>query len=239
MEDKTPIVFYETEDGITKISVMMNNDTVWLSQSQMAELFDRDRSVISKHIQNIFTEGELDEKSNVQNLHITNSDKPITLYSLDVIISVGYRVKSQRGTKFRIWANKVLKDYMLKGFSLDDDRLNDGNSRYFKELLQRVRDIRSSERNLYQQVTDIYSTAIDYNVNSPLTKDFFSTVQNKMHYAVHMHTAAEIVYERVDSKKPYVGMANFKGNYVTKSDFTVAKNYLSEHELRVLNLIVS
>lgn len=238
-ETKNPIVIYQTEDGITKISVPIDEDTVWLTQAQMAELFQRDISVISRHIKNIFEEKELEEKSNLQNLQIANSDKPITLYSLDVIISVGYRVKSQRGIQFRIWANKILKEYMLKGFSLDDDRLKEGNSRYFKELLQRVRDIRTSERNLYQQVTDIYSTAVDYDANSQITRDFFATVQNKMHYAAHKHTAAEVIYERVDSNKPNVGMTNFKGNYITKDDVRVAKNYLTEYELQVLNLIVS
>lgn len=233
------MIIYQTEDGLTKIYVTLEGDTVWLSQAQMAELFERDVSVISRHIANIFDEGELDMKSNLQNLQIANSDKPIKLYSLDVIISVGYRVKSLRGTQFRIWANKVLKAYLIKGFSLNDDLLKDGRSRYFRELLQRVRDIRSSERNLYQQVTDIYATAIDYDPASPLTQTFFATVQNKLHYAAHQHTAAEVIYDRVDHNKPNVGMLSFKGEYATKEDVKIAKNYLNEKELQVLNLLVS
>ena len=239
-ETKNPIVIYQTEDGITKISVPIDEDTVWLTQAQMAELFDKSKSTINEHINNIYEEGELDIKETMRKFGNSEfSSKPTNYYSLDVIISVGYRVKSQRGTQFRIWANKILKEYMLKGFSLDDDRLKDGNSRYFKELLQRVRDIRTSERNLYQQVTDIYATAVDYDANSQITRDFFATVQNKMHYAAHKHTAAEVIYERVDSNKPNVGMTNFKGNYVTRDDVRVAKNYLTEYELQVLNLIVS
>ena len=168
-------------------------------------------------------------------LQIANSDKLIALYSLDVIISVGYRVKSLRGTQFRIWTNSILKKYITKGFALDDNRLKDGGGRYFKELIQRVRDI----RNLYQQITDIYATAIDYDPKADITHKFFATVQNKMHYAVHKHTAAEIIYDRVDVKKTYVGMTSFKGNYVTKQDVGVAKNYLSEKELQIMQLIVS
>ena len=238
--EQSSIVFYKTEDGSTKVSVKIDDDTVWLTQEQMAELFDKAKSTINEHIKNIYLEGELKESDTMRKFGNSEfSTKPTNYYNLDVIISVGYRVKSLRGTQFRIWANKVLKEYLIKGFSLDDDRLKNGNSRYFKELLQRVRDIRSSERNLYQQVTDIYATSVDYNPGSQLTRDFFSAVQNKLHYAVHKHTAAEIIYNRVDSKKPYVGMTNFKGNYVTKSDVKIAKNYLSETELTKLNLIVS
>ena len=240
MSDKSEIIIYQTEDGLTKIDVRLEDDTVWLTQAEMAELFQKNVSTISRHIQNIFEEGELQKsESNLRFLQIANSDKPIALYSLDVIISVSYRVKSLRGTQFRIWANSILKEYITKGFALDDNRLKDGGGRYFKELIQRVRDIRTSERNLYQQITDIYATAIDYDPKADITHKFFATVQNKMHYAVHKHTAAEIIYDRVDAKKTYVGMTSFKGNYVTKQDVGVAKNYLSEKELQIMQLIVS
>ena len=240
MNEKSEIIIYQTDDGLTKIDVRLDEDTVWLTQAEMAELFQKNVSTISRHIQNVFEEGELQRnESNLRFLQIASSDKPIALYSLDVTISVGYRVKSLRGTQFRIWANRVLKEYITKGFALDDDRLKEGGGRYFKELLQRVRDIRTSERNLYQQVTDIYATSIDYNPKAEITRKFFATVQNKMHYAVHSHTAAEIIFERSDAEKPYVGMTSFKGNYVTKDDVKVAKNYLSEKELQIMRLIVS
>ena len=240
MNEKSEIIIYQTDDGLTKIDVRLDEDTVWLTQAEMAELFQKNVSTISRHIQNVFEEGELQKnESNLRFLQIASSDKPIALYSLDVTISVGYRVKSLRGTQFRIWANRVLKEYITKGFALDDDRLKEGGGRYFKELLQRVRDIRTSERNLYQQVTDIYATSIDYNPKAEITRKFFATVQNKMHYAVHSHTAAEIIFERSDAEKPYVGMTSFKGNYVTKDDVKVAKNYLSEKELQIMRLIVS
>ncbi len=241
MKNDSEIIIYQTEDGVTKIDVTLSDETVWLTANQMADLFQRDKSVISRHINNIFNEGELNRDSVVAKIATTASDGKeyqVFYYNLDVIISVGYRVKSLRGTQFRIWATKRLNEYIRKGFVLDDDRLK-GGSRYFKELLQRVRDIRSSERNLYQQVTDIYATSIDYNPNAELTREFFATVQNKMHYAVHQHTAAEVIHDRVDRNKPYVGMTNFKGKYVTKDDVKIAKNYLSEKELQVLNLLVS
>lgn len=182
-QQNSEIILYQTKDGQTKLQVKMNQETVWLAQEQMAELFQRDRSVITKHISNIFEEKELDESSNVHFLHIPNSDKPVKLYNLDVIISVGYRVKSLRGTQFRIWATQRLKEYIIKGFALDDERLKQGGgrARYFEELLQRIRDIRSSERNFYQKVTDIYATSADYRVDDKLTKQFFAAVQNKMH----------------------------------------------------------
>lgn len=239
-ENPTSMIIYQTEDGKTKIDVHLEDETVWLTQAEMSELFQREISTISRHIRNIFSEGELSpNESNLRFLQIATSDKPVAFYSLDVIISVGYRVKSIRGTQFRIWANSILKEYIIKGFSLNDEKLKNGGGRYFKELLQRVRDIRSSERNLYQQVTDIYATSVDYDPKAQITRDFFATVQNKMHYAVHKHTAAEIIYDRVDSEKPYVGMTGFKGNYVTKDDVRIAKNYLSEKELQIMNLIVS
>lgn len=234
------IVMYQTEDGLTKIEVEFENDTVWLSQSQMAELFQRDRTVISKHIKNIFEERELDEKSNVQNLHVANSDKPVMYYSLDVIISVGYRVKSIRGTQFRIWANGVLKEYLRKGFAMNDDLLKQaGGGGYFKELLERIRDIRSSEKVFYRQVLDLFATSEDYNANSPEAAKLFKVIQNKMHWATHGHTASELIFERADSNKPFMGLTTFKGKRPIKSEVDNAKNYLTEQELGVLNRLVS
>lgn len=242
MDNNNKMIIFKTEDDKISIDVRMDEDTVWLTQDQMAELFERDKSTISKHIKNIFEDGELVKSSVVANFATTANDGKtyqVDYYNLDVIISVGYRVKSLRGTQFRQWATKRLNEYIRKGFTMDDELLKNGGGRYFRELLQRVRDIRSSERNLYQQVTDIYATAIDYNPKSELTKEFFATVQNKMHYAAHNYTAAEVIYERVDSQKPFVGMTNFKGNYVTNDDVRVAKNYLTEKELQILNLLVS
>ena len=208
-------------------------------------LFGRDKSTISRHIQNVFDEGELEECSTVANFATVQVEggreveRLVEHYNLDVIISVGYRVKSQQGVRFRQWATCVLKEYAVKGFALDDRRLKDGRSRYFRELLQRVRDIRSSERNLYQQVTDIYATAIDYDPKSSMMRTFFATVQNKLHYAVHERTAAEVIYDRVDRDKPLVGMTTFDGDYLTKADVCIAKNYLTEKELQTLNLLVA
>lgn len=234
------IVMYQTEDGLTKIEVEFENDTAWLSQSQMAELFQRDRTVISKHIKNIFEERELDEKSNVQNLHVANSDKPVMYYSLDVIISVGYRVKSIRGTQFRIWANGILKEYLRKGFAMNDDLLKQaGGGGYFKELLERIRDIRSSEKVFYRQVLDLFATSEDYNANSPEAAKLFKVIQNKMHWATHGHTASELIFERADSNKPFMGLTTFKGKRPTKNEVDNAKNYLTEKELGVLNRLVS
>lgn len=240
MIDKNQMIIFKTEDEKITIDVLFDQDTVWLTIDNMVELFGKSRSTINEHILNIFAEGELAESESVRKIGISDfSTKPTNFYNLDVIISVGYRVKSLRGTQFRQWATKRLNEYIRKGFAMDDERLKNGGGRYFRELLQRVRDIRSSERNLYQQVTDIYATAIDYDPKSQLTKEFFATVQNKMHYAAHKHTAAEIIFERADSEKPYVGMTNFKGDYVTKEDVRVAKNYLTEKELQILNLLVS
>lgn len=241
---QSQIVIYQTEDGQAKVNVYFQDETVWLNQVQMVELFQKDKRTISEHIQNIFAEGELKPNSVVRKFRITAADGKMydtQFYNLDVIISVGYRVKSQRGTQFRIWATARLRDYIIKGFALDDERLKQGGerARYFEELLQRVRDIRSSERNFYQKVTDIYATSIDYRRDDKLTQEFFATVQNKMHYAVHGRTAAEIINERVDSRKPLMGLTNFKGKYITVGDVKIAKNYLSEKELEQLNLIVS
>lgn len=246
MSDQTKqLIIFTTADGKISVDTRFEEETAWLSLDQMAELFERDKSTISRHIKNVFDERELEQSATVANFATVQTEgsrqveRQIEFYNLDVIISVGYRVKSLRGTQFRQWASKRLNEYIRKGFTLDDERLKNGGGRYFRELLQRIRDIRSSERNLYQQVTDIYASAIDYDPKSSMTREFFATVQNKMHYAAHKHTAAEVIYGRVDSAKPMVGMTNFKGDYITKSDVSIAKNYLSEKELTVLNLLVS
>lgn len=240
LDNKNQIIIFKTDDEKVSVDVLFEEETVWLTIDDMVKLFDKSRSTINEHILNIFAEGELVESESMRKIGISDfSTKPTNFYNLDVIISVGYRVKSLRGTQFRKWATKRLNEYIRKGFAMDDERLKNGGGRYFRELLQRVRDIRSSERNLYQQITDIYATSIDYNPHSELTREFFATVQNKMHYAAHKHTAAEIIYERADSEKPFVGMTNFNGDYVTKDDVRVAKNYLTEKELQVLNLLVS
>jgi hypothetical protein len=241
-EPDNQIIIFKTEDERISVDVRFGEETAWLTLDKMSALFERDKSTISRHIKNIFDEKELDNHSVVANFATTAADGKtyqVDHYNLDVIISVGYRVKSLRGTQFRQWATKRLNEYIRKGFTLDDERLKNGGGRYFRELLQRIRDIRSSERNLYQQVTDIYATAIDYDPKADLTRDFFATVQNKMHYAAHKHTAAEIIYDRVDNQKPMVGMTSFKGSYITKEDVRIAKNYLNEKELQVLNLLVS
>ena len=241
-DEMKPLIIFTTADGKITINTHFDEETAWLSLDQMAELFARDKSTISRHLKNVFDEGELQRDSVVANFATTAADEKtyqVDYYNLDVIISVGYRVKSLRGTQFRQWATKRLNEYIRKGFTLDDERLKNGGGRYFRELLQRIRDIRSSERNLYQQVTDIYATAIDYAPKSSTTQSFFATVQNKMHYAAHKHTAAEVIYERVDNAKPMVGMTNFKGAYITKSDVGIAKNYLTEKELTVLSLLVA
>ena len=233
-------LLYKTSDNKVSINVQIQDETVWLTQEQMAELFDKSKKTISEHIRNVYLEGELTELATMRKSGNSGfSTKPTNYYNLDVIISVGYRVKSLRGTQFRQWATKRLREYIIKGFTIDDERLKQGGGRYFRELLQRIRDIRSSERNLYQQVTDIYATSIDYKNDAKLTRRFFATVQNKMHVAAHGKTAAELVYERADAKKPNMGLTSFKGDYITSDDVEVAKNYLSEEELNVLNLIVS
>ena len=239
MSNNSEIILYQTLSGQTKLEVRLENETVWLSQQQMSELFQRDRSVITRHVNNVFKENELQEKSNVQKLHIANSDKPVKFYSLDVIISVGYRVKSHRGTQFRIWATQRLKEFIIKGFTLDDERLKSANQiNYFDELLERIRDIRSSEKIFYQKVKDIYTLSIDYDPKADMTKQFFATVQNKLHWAIHQHTAAEIITERANADKSNMGLTTWKGEKTRKSDITIAKNYLSEDELSQLNLLV-
>ena len=234
------LIIYQTEDGQTKIQTRLENETVWLTQEQMSELFQRERSVITKHIGNVFKEGELDEKSNVQNLHISGSDKPVKYYNLDVIISVGYRVKSHRGTQFRIWATQRLREYIVKGFSMNDELLKEaGGGNYFDELLARIRDIRSSEKVFWRKVLDIYATSIDYDPSADTSQTFFKTVQNKMHWATHGQTAAEIIYKRIDAEKTNLGLTSFKGEKPTKKETEIAKNYLTEKELDVLNRMVT
>lgn len=237
---KSQMLIYTTEDGLTKIETAFDGDTVWLSKAQMAELFQRDRSVISKHIKNVFEEGELQKAGNVQNLHIANSDKPVEFYNLDVIISVGYRVKSKRGTQFRIWATSILKEYMRKGFALDDERLkNLGGVGYFKELLERIRDIRASEKVFYRQVLEIYATSIDYDPYAEISIRFFKKVQNKIHYAIHGQTAAEVIYTRADAEEEFMGLTTFAGKQPTLKEAVIAKNYLDEKELRAMGQLVS
>ncbi len=237
------IVMYQTEDGLTKIEVEFENDTAWLSQSQMAELFQTTKQNISYHINNCFKEGELNENSVVKDYLTTAADgKPYNThyYNLDVIISVGYRVKSIRGTQFRIWANGILKEYLRKGFAMNDDLLKQaGGGGYFKELLERIRDIRSSEKVFYRQVLDLFATSEDYNANSPEAAKLFKVIQNKMHWATHGHTASELIFERADSNKPFMGLTTFKGKRPTKNEVDNAKNYLTEKELGVLNRLVS
>lgn len=239
------IILYTDENGKTDISVRFADEDVWVTQKQLAEIYQTTQQNISLHIENIYNDGELPKEGThkyfllVQREGARQVKREIEHYNLDVIIAIGYRIQSVVATRFRRWATERLHEYIQKGFSLDDERLKNGRNRYFKELLQRIRDIRSSERNFYQQVTDIYATATDYDPRAKITLQFFATVQNKLHYAVHEHTAAELIYERVNSEKPFVGMTNFKGSYVTKDDVKIAKNYLTEKELQRLNLMVS
>ena len=245
MLENNEIMIYEDKDGITKVNVKFTEEDIWLSKCQIADIYKTSRQNIEQHISNIYNDNELEINSTCKNfLQVQkegnrNVKRNIDHYNLDMIIALGYRVQSDVAVRFRIWATKLLHEYIQKGFAMDDERLKQGGNRYFRELLQRIRDIRSSERNFYQQVTDIYATSIDYNPRSDITKKFFATVQNKLHYAVHEHTAAELIYDRVDNEKPYVGMTNFKGDYVTIDDVKIAKNYLSEIELQRLNLLVS
>ena len=245
MKENNRIIIYQDEDGVTKVNVRFSNEDVWLTQNQLAEIYDTTQENISMHIKNIYADKELDENRTYKKFLLVRQEgarqvkRNIDHYNLDVIIALGYRVQSQIATRFRRWATERLHEYIQKGFTMDDDRLKQGGNRYFRELLQRIRDIRASERNFYQQVTDIYATSTDYDPRANLTKQFFATVQNKLHYAVHEHTAAEIIYERADSDKPLVGMTNFKGDYITRDDVKIAKNYLTEGELKRLNLLVS
>ena len=241
MESQGEVIFYNTDDGLTHIEVKVEDETVWLTIDQMSELFGKARSTINEHILNIFSEGELLKSESVRK--IGNSDfstKPTNYYNLDVIISVGYRVKSIRGTQFRRWATERLKEYMIKGFTMDDERLKgNGGGNYWKELLDRIRDIRSSEKVLYRQVLALYATSVDYNPHSDESIRFFKIVQNKLHFAAHGHTAAEVIYERADAEKPFMGLTSFSGELPALKDISIAKNYLSEDELKILNNLVS
>ncbi len=237
------MVIYQTDDGAVKVDVRLANETVWLSLDLMSELFQRDKSTISRHIKNIFSEGELSPDSVVANFATTAADGKtyqVDYYNLDVIISVGYRVKSLRGTQFRIWATKRLNEYIRKGFTLDDNRLkNLGGGGYWKELIERIRDIRSSEKVFYRQVLDIYATSIDYDPTADISVEFFKRVQNKIHYAVHGHTAAEVIVSRADAEKEFMGLTTFEGDRPHLKDVVIAKNYLDEKELRAMGQIVS
>lgn len=245
MDKQNHLVIYQDDNGLVKVNVRFADEDVWLTQVQLAEIYDTTQENISMHISNIYEDGELEQNRTYKKFLLVrregnrNVQRNIDHYSLDMIIALGYRVQSQVATRFRRWATERLHEYIQKGFAMDDERLKQGGNRYFRELLQRIRDIRASERNFYQQVTDIYATSVDYDPRTDLTRQFFATVQNKLHYAVHEHTAAELIYERVDSEKPFVGMTNFRGNYVTKDDVKIAKNYLTERELQRLNLLVS
>lgn len=246
MEEKNNIVIYQSEDGKTKIDVKLEEETVWLSQQQMAELFNTSRSNIIEHINNIYAEEELSKNLTCQNFRQVrkegnrNVSREIPFYNLDMIISLGYRIKSKIATNFRKWATERLKEYMIKGFALDDERLKGtGGGNYWKELLARIKDIRSSEKMLYRQVLDLYATAVDFNPKDSKSIDFFKIVQNKLHYATHGHTASEVIYERADSNKPFMGLTTFSGDLPIMSDVVIAKNYLSKEELKILNNLVS
>jgi hypothetical protein len=242
--NNSEIIIYQTEDGITKIQVRLEDNTVWLTQADMVELFQSSKSNISEHIKHIFEEGELHPESTVRNFRTVRTEgnrqveREIEHYNLDVIISVGYRVKSLRGTQFRIWATERLREYLIKGFTMNDDLLKQGGG-YFEELLERIRDIRSSEKIFYRKVLEIYATSIDYDPRAEITQQFFQTVQNKLHWAAHGHTAAEIIFQRANAQLPFMGLTSFKGKKPTKQEITVAKNYLNEEELSILNRLVS
>ena len=237
------IILYQTEDGKTKIEVLLENENVWLSQAQIGELFQKAKASISEHIKNIFEEGELTENSVVRNFRTTASDNKnydTSFYNLDVIISVGYRVKSHRGTQFRIWATQRLREYIVKGFTINHELLKQsGGGNYFDELLARIRDIRSSEKVFWRKILDIYATSIDYNPNTEVSELFFKTVQNKMHWAAHGHTTAEVIYQRINAGKPNLGLTTFSGEKPTKMETEIAKNYLNENELNVLDKMVT
>lgn len=245
-DDQGEIVIYQSKTGNTKIDVRFVDETVWLTQQQMAELFQSSRTNIVEHIRHIYEEGELDEASTCRNFRQVRMEgsrqvaREIPHYNLDMIISLGYRVKSIIATQFRRWATERLKEYMIKGFTMDDERLkNLGGGRYWRELLDRIRDIRSSEKVMYRQVLDLYATSVDYDPKSAESVAFFKMVQNKLHYAAHGHTAAEVIYERADASKPFMGLMAFSGDFPTGKDIGIAKNYLTEEELRILNGIVS
>ena len=238
--NSSEIIIYQAQNGKVKIDCRLEGNTLWLTQAQIADLFGRDISVISRHISKIFNEGELDKKSNLQNMQIPNSDKPVTLYSLDVILAVGYRVKSPLGTQFRQWATTILHEYLQKGFAMNDDFMkNMGGGVYWKELLERIRDIRASEKVMYRQILDLYATSLDYNATMPETIEFFKIVQNKLHYAVSGHTASEIIFNRANAELPFMGLTVFRGKRPVKSEVTIAKNYMTEKELFALRRMVN
>ena len=245
-ETQSDILIYQSEDGQTRIDVQLIDETVWLSQKLMAELFQKNVRTINEHIKNIYEEGELKPEATIRKFRIVQKEgkrdveRLIDFYNLDVIISVGYRVRSHRGTQFRIWATQRLKEYLIKGFVMNDERLkNPGQIDYYDELLERIRDIRASERRFYQKITDIYATSMDYDPNSEITGNFFASVQNKMHWAIHGHTAAELISKRANANKPNMGLTAWKGGIVRKGDVGIAKNYLTEQEISDLNLIVN
>ena len=241
--NNSEILIYQSENGMTRIDVKIVDETVWLTQAQLCELYQTSKSNVSEHIKHIFEEGELEQESVVRKFRTTGSDGKIynvIHYNLDMIISLGYRIKSIIATNFRRWATERLKEYMIKGFTMDDERLKQlGGGNYWKELLDRIRDIRSSEKVMYRQVLDLYATSVDYNPKSAESIAFFKMVQNKLHYAAHGHTVAEVIYERADAEQPFMGLRTFSGDFPTKKDISIAKNYLDEKELKVLNNIVS
>ena len=241
MDNSSEIIIYTTEDGLTKVDVTYEDETVWLTQEQMADLFQKSKSTINEHIKNIYEDGELRIEDTMRKFGNSEfSTKPTNFYNLDMIISVGYRVRSQRGVQFRIWASSILKEYMKKGFAMDDERLkNLGGGGYFKELLERIRDIRASEKVFYRQILEIYATSIDYNPKAEESIIFFKKVQNKIHYAVSGETAAEVIYHRADAEKEFMGLTVFKGNQPTLNEAKIAKNYLDEKELRAMGQLVS
>lgn len=248
MSNETSFLMYQTENGDTKIQVRLEGETVWMTQKAMAELFQKSVKTINEHIKNIYDERELQEEATIRKNRIVQIEgsreveREVTFYNLEMIIAVGYRVRSHRGTQFRQWATERLNEYMVKGFTMDDDRLKEMRNigaDYFDELLERIRDIRASEKRFYQKITDIYATSIDYDRNSRIAKEFFATVQNKLHFAIHGHTASELIVERADAAKPNMGLTSWKGDKVRKNDITVAKNYLSQEELSDLNRIVT
>lgn len=242
-DEQGEIIIYQTNDGKNKIDVKLEGETVWLTQAQLVELYQSSKSNVSEHIKHIFEEKELEEDSVVRKFRTTASDGKqyeVAHYNLDMIISLGYRIKSSIATQFRIWATERLKEYIIKGFTMDDERLKqNGGGNYWKELLDRIRDIRSSEKVLYRQVLDLYATSKDYDAKAPETIEFFKVVQNKLHYAAHGHTASEVIYERVDSDKPFMGLTTFSSELPTKSEAKIAKNYLTPEELKILNNLVS
>jgi hypothetical protein len=245
MEQKTEILIYQSSDGLTRVDVRLENETIWLNQYQLAELFQTDRTSIVKHIKNIYDTGELTEEATCAKIAQVQKEgkrkvtRDILYYNLDMIISVGYRVQSHVATHFRIWATQRLKEYIIKGFVMDDERLKDARNYYFDELLARIRDIRSSEKVFYRKICDIYATSIDYETNTDATRDFFATVQNKFHWAIHAHTVAELIMLRANASKPNMGLTNYPGSEIKKQDAIIAKNYLNEDELNQLNRIVT